>query len=238
MSGRVTPSRRRDDETHEDFQLEHTPRGAPKMRRGGWSWGPVETATLRVMSLGAGVQSTTMALMAAHGLIGPMPDIALFADTGNESASTMETLAWLQSGNVLPYPVKVVGRGDKLSDSFERRNIDRDDPTAGHFVSAPFFTGNGGRAQRQCTRHYKVDVLKAEQRILAGLKPRERRPRAVEVWIGFSTDEVVRAGAAFDSWCVNRFPLLEERMTRTDCENWLKANDYPVPEKSACWWKE
>lgn len=37
---------------------------------------------LRALSLGAGVQSTTMALMAAHGEIGPMPDCAIFADTG------------------------------------------------------------------------------------------------------------------------------------------------------------
>ena len=29
---------------------------------------------LRALSLGAGVQSTTLALMAAHGEIGPMPD--------------------------------------------------------------------------------------------------------------------------------------------------------------------
>ena len=32
---------------------------------------------LRVLSLGAGVQSTTLALMAAHGEIGPMPDLSL-----------------------------------------------------------------------------------------------------------------------------------------------------------------
>lgn len=32
---------------------------------------------LRVISLGAGVQSTTMALMAAHGEITPMPDSAI-----------------------------------------------------------------------------------------------------------------------------------------------------------------
>jgi hypothetical protein len=31
---------------------------------------------LRVLSLGAGVQSTSLALMAAHGEIGPMPDCA------------------------------------------------------------------------------------------------------------------------------------------------------------------
>lgn len=40
---------------------------------------------LRVLSLGAGVQSTTLALLAAHGEIGPMPDCAIFADTRWES---------------------------------------------------------------------------------------------------------------------------------------------------------
>ena len=31
---------------------------------------------LRALSLGAGVQSTTLALMAAHGAVGPMPGCA------------------------------------------------------------------------------------------------------------------------------------------------------------------
>lgn len=201
------------------------------MRRGGWAWGPVPGARLRVLSLGAGVQSTTLALMASHGEIGPMPDLALFADTGDETPATMDNLRWLAGGNTLKFPVKVVSRGDRLSDSFERR---RDRERAGHFVSAPFFTANGGQAQRQCTRHYKVDVLKAEQRQLAGLKPRERGVGLVETWIGITTDEVVRAGAAFDAWAVNRYPLLELRMSRQDCVRWLERNDYPVPPKSAC----
>ena len=50
---------------------------------------------LRVLSLGAGVQSTTLALMAAHGEIGPMPDCAIFADTGWEPNAVYEHLAWL-----------------------------------------------------------------------------------------------------------------------------------------------
>ncbi|MBF9664240.1 hypothetical protein IAI33_11380, partial [Streptococcus pseudopneumoniae] len=41
---------------------------------------------LTILSLGAGVQSSTLALMAAAGEITPMPDIAIFADTGWESA--------------------------------------------------------------------------------------------------------------------------------------------------------
>jgi len=42
----------------------------------------ISTIRLRALSLGAGVQSTTLALMAAHGEVGPMPDCAIFADTG------------------------------------------------------------------------------------------------------------------------------------------------------------
>jgi hypothetical protein len=40
------------------------------------------TIRLRVLSLGAGVRSTTLAPMAAHGIIDPMPDCAVFANTG------------------------------------------------------------------------------------------------------------------------------------------------------------
>ena len=45
---------------------------------------------IRVISLGAGVQSTTMALMAAQGEIGPMPDCAIFADTQGEPRKVYE----------------------------------------------------------------------------------------------------------------------------------------------------
>ena len=38
---------------------------------------------LHILSLGAGVQSSTMALMSARGDL-PKPDAAIFADTGHE----------------------------------------------------------------------------------------------------------------------------------------------------------
>ena len=40
---------------------------------------------IRILSLGAGVQSSTLALMIAHGEL-PMVDHAIFADTGAEPA--------------------------------------------------------------------------------------------------------------------------------------------------------
>ncbi|TRB17817.1 hypothetical protein EXN70_31100 [Rhizobium rhizogenes] len=75
---------------------------------------------LRALSLGAGVQSTTMAPIAAHGEVGPMPDCAIFADTGWEPKAVYDHLEWLMSPNVLPFPVHVVSAGnirDNLMDA-------------------------------------------------------------------------------------------------------------------------
>lgn len=56
-----------------------------------------------IISLGAGVQSSTMALMAAAGEITPMPDCAIFADTQAEPKSVYKWLDWLEGQ--LPFPV-------------------------------------------------------------------------------------------------------------------------------------
>lgn len=202
----------------------------PRIRRGGWAWGPVQGAKLRVLSLGAGVQSTALALMAAHGEVGPRPDLVIFADTGDESEATMENLAWLSSDNVLPFPVVHVRGPGRLSDAILSRSSDR----AVGFQPVPFFTARGV-GKRQCTSHWKIEPINRELRRLLGYQPRQRIPEAsVEVWIGVSTDEVVRAGAAHERWIVNRYPLLEARMSRQDCATWLVRHGYPVPPNSAC----
>jgi hypothetical protein len=206
----------------------------PRIRRGGWSWGPVEGAKLRVLSMGAGVQSTTLALMAAHGEIGPMPDCAIFADTGADPSAVYEQVRWLQSGNVLPYPLHVVTAG-----SLKREIEDAAAGLNGMSARPPFFVKSGkgrlGQVNRQCTQDYKIDPIRKKQRELLGYRPRQRIPDAqVEVWIGISVDEVVRAGASWDNWSTNRYPLLEHRMSRIDCERWLTEKGYPVPAKSAC----
>lgn len=37
-----------------------------------------------------------------------------------------------------------------------------------------------------------------------------------------------------EAWQVNRWPLVEQRLTRQDCLRWLERNGYPTPPKSAC----
>jgi hypothetical protein len=195
---------------------------------------------MHVISLGAGVQSTTMALMAAHGEITPMPDCAIFADTGSEPSHVYRHLQWLMSG-VLPFPVHVVSAGNIADDL--KHGFSTIGPQ-GRFAGAPFFikvmnpNGNGfrlGMGRRQCTRHYKVDVLSKKQRELLGYAPRKRiPPGSIEVWIGISLDEAVRARPAREAWQVNRHPLLEKQITRKDCLVWLDEHGYSKPGKSAC----
>jgi hypothetical protein len=216
---------------------------------------------LRVLSLGAGVQSTTLALMAAHGEIGPMPDCAIFADTGWEPNAVYKHLAWLKSPNVLPFPVHVISAGDLRADLLAGARGER-------WASIPAFTRNItpagtelpaydededgelvvvgsrilrtdrvgiGMIRRQCTADYKIVPIRRKVRELLGIAGR-RSPGSpiAEQWIGISMDEALRMKPSFETWQVNRWPLIELGMTRQDCLRWLERHDYPIPPKSAC----
>ncbi len=102
---------------------------------------PLEGADLRVLSLGAGVQSTTLALMAVHGEIGPMPDVAVFADTEWEPEPVYEHLRWLMSGNILPFPVHRVS-----AVNLRQQVIDRGGGRAFHF--APLLSRQRGHGSQ------------------------------------------------------------------------------------------
>ena len=198
-----------------------------------------QAVQLRALSLGAGVQSTTMALMAAHGEITPMPDCAIFADTGWEPPAVYEHLKWLMSGNVLPFPVHVVSGGDIRHDLINQKAPQGSER---RFVSVPMFLKHAkgsrvehGIGRRQCTRHYKIDPMRKFTRELLGASPRARIPAgAVEKWIGISVDEIIRATPSRIKFETNRFPLIEAGMTRQDCLAWMREQGYPEPPKSAC----
>lgn len=187
---------------------------------------------LTVISLGAGVQSSAMALMAAHGEIRPMPDCAIFADTKAEPKHVYDWLDWLETQ--LPFPVYRVSKGS-LREAVLTGGYGR------LFAAPPFYTSSvsgdrEGLLRRQCTREYKVEPIEKELRRLAGYQPRQRIPAGtVEQWIGISWDEMQRMKEARNRWCVNRWPLIEKRMTRLHCLEWMRDNGYnELPQKSAC----
>ena len=189
---------------------------------------------LHVLSLGAGVQSTTMALMAAHGEIEPMPDCAIFADTGAEPKGVYEHLEWLMSPNVLPFPVHLVSAGnlgESIAASRPKGKYLRVDIPA--FAKAP--DGSVAPITRSCTRDYKITPIRRKVRELLGIAGKRSPKESVCVqWIGISRDEAGRMKPTREPWWESRWPLIEKMMSRQECLQWMKKNDYPKPQKSAC----
>lgn len=56
----------------------------------------------------------------------------------------------------------------------------------------------------------------------------------METWLGISLDEATRMKPSHVKWAVNRYPLVDAKLTRHSCLLWLKKHGYPEPPKSAC----
>lgn len=186
-----------------------------------------------IISLGAGVQSSTMALMAAIGELTPMPVAAVFADTGDEPAAVYKWLDWLEKQ--LPFPVVRVSAGVL---SLRELRVIRSKRSGNLYRKSgvPFYTvvdGKKGMLPRKCTRDFKIDPITRAQRTLAGVKRGEKQ-KVVCTWIGISTDEMERMKASHVPFSENRWPLIEAGVSRQQCLDWMKAHGYPQPPRSAC----
>jgi 3'-phosphoadenosine 5'-phosphosulfate sulfotransferase (PAPS reductase)/FAD synthetase len=163
---------------------------------------------MRVLSLGAGIQSTAVLLLARARVIEPF-DRIVFADTGDE-------------------PHAVYAHLDRLHEI-----ADIDVVSAGHladtvnstFVPIPLYDGRGGMGRRQCTYQFKLRPIRAHLHALT---------KRVDLSVCISTDEHLRAKDSGLKWLTNTFPLLDLRWSRTDCETYLAdVWPWPVP-RSAC----
>lgn len=191
---------------------------------------------IRILSLGAGVQSSTLALMIAHGELPPV-DAAIFADTQWEPAHVYTWLDWLESEVQRlphPFPIYRVTESNLRADTLRKQNT-----TGGRFAAIPWFTvnpdGSKGMGRRQCTAEYKLKPLRRKQRELAGLAPKQRsKGVVVETLIGISTDEALRMKPSRDRWARNAWPLIEQGISRQECLRWFERKGYPLPPKSSC----
>jgi len=191
----------------------------------------LDNPTLRVLSLGAGVQSTTVLLLACEGVIDPPFDVAIFADTGWEPADVYAHLDKL-AAHAAAHGIEVarVSAGNLRDDALDE---------AHRYASLPLYLlapdGAHGMGRRQCTGEYKIKPIKREIRRRIGHPWPERVPDdvLVEQAIGISVDEIGRARDSDRRYLYNVFPLLDLGWTRTDCLRYLRVNGWSVA-KSAC----
>jgi hypothetical protein len=207
------------------------------------------------ISLGAGVQSSTLLFMAAEGLIQPTPLAAIIADTQDEPERVYAWLTFLLSLE-LPFPILVRTAGN-LMRTVLKRHVSKKSGNRYIRTIIPAYLlnpdGSRGVLQRRCTGDYKIRVLERtiSQELLPKLTKYERearkngeveRKRACS-WIGISTDEADRMKPAKLDWIVNRWPLIELGINREGCKEWVRQSRYheliikagfTEPPRSAC----
>jgi hypothetical protein len=218
---------------------------------------------LKVQSMGYGVQSVTLSAMACLGDI-PMPDYALFADPGWESAATYAYKAWFETwAKERGLEIAAVSTGNLREDAIAnkrgaqmplyskgRKEVMRycaeENPECdrGFMDSMSWYCpGHGtgvfemaenGMLNRQCTSEYKIKPIRNEIKRRLGVSSGSEVKEPVTLLLGISLDEAIRMKDSPLGWIRHEYPLVDKRMTRGDCERYLDAHKIPRPPKSAC----
>jgi hypothetical protein len=184
-----------------------------------------------VLSLGAGVQSSTLALMASAGKVQPMPDAAIFADTHAEPKDVYDWLDWLEPR--LAFPVYRTSAGS-LEENEVQLRVSKKTGKLNMKATIPAYVlkpnGTTGLLGRKCTRDFKVRPIHRAARKLMNKMGKKR----VHLWIGISKDEAHRMKPSGLQYMINFWPLIDLGMSRQDCINWMRDNGYPEPPRSSC----
>lgn len=191
---------------------------------------------LRILSLGAGVQSSVLAMMSALGEL-PRLDAAIFADTQAEPRSVydfFEKLKAMVEEAPHPFHIHLVTAGNLEEDFLNVLSGKKK-----RCGQPPFITKEGdarpGRLWRQCTQDYKIHPIRQQVRKVMedhGVKASEG---AIEQWIGITTDEASRMKPSGVKYIAHRWPLIELSMSRNHCIEWAAEHNLPIPPKSACY---
>jgi len=179
--------------------------------------------------MGWGVQTFTLAAMMALNKH-PRADYLVFADTTYEKQQTYAFIAkwepWLRECGLNTVTVQAV-RPDVIQEDW------------GDSVQIPAYTvdsqtGKRGQIKRQCTSNWKIRPIRKFIRAEMERKHIAGRAGVVESWQGISYDEWQRMRDSDVQYITNVYPLVERKITRTHCIEWLLAHNLEVPPKSAC----
>jgi hypothetical protein len=202
----------------------------------------------RVLSLGAGVQSSTVFMMSCLGEL-PRLDAAVFADTGWEPKAVYEYFEWLkEQGEKYGIPIHIVSNGNVKKDCLEVQVAGK--KKGRRFGSMPLHTGKGGIVRRTCTDEYKIRPLEAFVKYdLMGWKKGQRQPKELvcQRWFGISADEPQRMRQPKTNWETYYYPLCgvefskggihsstDMKIKRRQCLEWMESRGFPQPPRSSC----
>lgn len=181
-----------------------------------------EERTFRVLSLGAGQQSSALLLMSIEGLL-PRLDLVIFADTQWERRVVYDNVDRLE------------GRAVEAGIPFERVTVGplRDAALNDDFVPMPVYGTHEGRdvvMRQSCTMNWKIRPIRRRVREIAG----RLHGLTVEMWLGISFDETYRMKPSPVEYIEHRYPLIDMRWTRADCVRFLAGHGMGDAPRSSC----
>lgn len=180
------------------------------------------------LSLGAGVQSSALLVLACTDDRVPTPDVAIFADTGDEPKWVYEYVrvltAWAAQYGVEVVTVTAGVLSEKCLDGTTRGSL-----------YLPVFTdGGSGMLNRTCTHKYKIVPLHREVRKRLGYRKGQVIKKRARSMLGISADEVTRMKVSHEKWQTNTYPLVDLGIRREHCYDIVAKVGLPRPERSAC----
>lgn len=192
---------------------------------------------IEIVSFGGGVQSTAIAQMVLNGDL-PRPDLWLFADTGDEPeqvyAHVDKWRAKIEEAGML---FEVVYRTDPF-ESLSDHVLNKIKKGEGSVNYPPLYVNREQTAGRMpifrgCTYAYKVKPLDKRSRQFAEVPRGYKGAPLVRKWLGISFDEIGRSKSSTVPWFEFWYPLIEQRIRRSDCLQYLKKHGESAP-RSAC----
>jgi hypothetical protein len=185
---------------------------------------------LRVFSLGAGVQSSYILFQMLEGKI-KAPDVALFADTGNEPKEVYDWLKKLIKISKNKIDIEIVknnqNTGNIINDYKAKEGRYALIPT--HILKED---GTAGFGRRTCTYEYKIKPIQQKVREVLGVN--NLRGKCVEMVMGISIDEIQRAKKPPTKWQISCYPLIENNISRSQILHYMEHSNYGTAPRSAC----
>ncbi|MGN9161245.1 hypothetical protein [Clostridium sulfidigenes] len=199
---------------------------------------------MKILSCGAGMQSTALALMSCEKKkYGddiypevPIYDAILFCDLGEEPRWVYDQVYFIQCACEdvgIPFYVLESNLHSHYVENFGKARV----------VSIPFWTidesGKKGKMMRNCTLDYKINVMQKFIRAnLLGYKKGQRTRsedlKAHEMHLGFSVEEKHRCKDNPHKMFVNKFPLCDMNLERKDNYAYIKDVWGLETKASAC----
>lgn len=182
---------------------------------------------MKIFSFGGGVQSTAVLCLQADGIVNY--DEFVFANVGNDSENprTLEYIRDYARPFAETHGIKLV-EVQKRNRAGGVRTLYSDALSSKSNI-LPCWFEQPLFANRHCTVFYKIRVINQYIKYHCN-------PLPAVVGIGISLDEFQRASDSREpEITIKDYPLLDMRLSRSDCRKIIVNHGLPIPPKSSCY---